>query len=284
MVRDSDSVLRKIPRPKKPSTFLRPSQQHGSLASQMRLSGSPETLKIYCEIVAKVAQVIDQNKPPTSSQNPDEWSRFIGRVVKECPILVKYEDAWPVRVIYRRYRGRPNKPGGLADWTKYINTKHVQDATGHTPRPPSAHTAEQSQSHPDSVVSTASVSNTEPATGQLGLARSILKELSAKATNAPYEQTPLTQLASTLTVTPQNAPILAFLRTLVPEQTTLLPVFIYMGITDDAALLGLARMKDRDEWVYSWTQRKLITELQFVAIMAGLRAIHNTPPASSTLI
>ncbi len=77
--------------------------------------------------------------------------------------------------------------------------------------------------------------------------------------------------ASTLTLTPENAPVLAFLRNLVPEQTALLPVFVSKGVTNGAELQGLARMPKRDEFVYSWVKTNQITELQFVAIMTGLR-------------
>ena len=82
-------------------------------------------------------------------------------------------------------------------------------------------------------------------------------------------------------MTAQNAPVLAFLWSLVPEQSALLPVFIFMGVTDDTALNGLARMQTRDDFMYQWVQRNYITALQFTAIMTGLRAMHTIPPLSS---
>lgn len=85
----------------------------------------------------------------------------------------------------------------------------------------------------------------------------------------------LVQLASALTVMPQNAPVLVFLQTLVPDQSTLLPLVISMGVTDDAALHGLARMQCRNKFFYSWVKQNFITELQLIAIITGLQVMVN---------
>ena len=260
----------------------------------------------------------------------------MSKVVKECPILLKYEDAWPVKVINRRQKH--SSPSSLTNWTgKYIvssiiacracigsfinsqtilqKTNHVLGAVTSTSKSHAAQAVEQPRVHSvPSRAYTLSDGDSEPgpsATGQLsGLARwvgvdtysmlsldltrsllqpqQIMQDLSAKAsTSVQLETTPninasnhFAQLASRLTVTPHNAPIQAFLQTLVPEQTALLPVFIAMGVSDNAALQGLARMNMRDEFLYSWVKQNLITELQFAVIIEALRTMHNIPPMS----
>ncbi|KAI0709185.1 hypothetical protein C8Q76DRAFT_813379 [Earliella scabrosa] len=96
-------------------------------------------------------------------------------------------------------------------------------------------------------------------------------------------QTPPTQLASSTTVNARTDPVLAFLRGLDPEQTDLLPVFVAMGVTDGAALQGVARMSTRDAWVYSWVKENRITELQFTAIVSGFKKMAYVPPTASQI-
>ena len=79
----------------------------------------------------------------------------------------------------------------------------------------------------------------------------------------------------------KTMPILAFLRALESDQSVLLPIFLSMGVADEAALQDLVRMRTRDAWLYSWVQRNLITELQFHVLISGFRAMHSIAPMSS---
>ena len=81
----------------------------------------------------------------------------------------------------------------------------------------------------------------------------------------------------------RSDPVFAFLRGLDPEQTDLLPVFVAMGVTDGAALQGVARMRTRDAWVYSWVKENHITELQFAAIVSGFKKMVYVPPTASQI-
>ncbi|RDX56826.1 hypothetical protein OH76DRAFT_1395966 [Lentinus brumalis] len=262
------------------ATLLRPSREHQSLSFQMRLSGSPEHLNMYCEVVEKVAKLVDAYKPAVSGPRARaQWQTFVDHVRKECPILGKYEEAWPVAVIFRMHRRYNRRHGpksiGLANWSKYIDTS---SAGLKTPQPPRAATQldlDSPHADAESVVREPSGSNSEAATDRWTLAQWITRDLSAKAANTQEETEVASTLssttASTLTLTAENAPVLAFLRNLVPEQTALLPVFVSKGVTNNAELQGLARMPKRDEFVYSWVKTNHITELQFFAIMTGLR-------------
>ncbi|KAI0647003.1 hypothetical protein C8Q79DRAFT_957375 [Trametes meyenii] len=74
----------------------------------------------------------------------------------------------------------------------------------------------------------------------------------------------------TATGKPVEEPVAAFLGSLFPDQSALLSFFVTAGITDGMALGGLARMDGRDKWLYSFVREGTLTELQFVAIQAGL--------------
>lgn len=71
----------------------------------------------------------------------------------------------------------------------------------------------------------------------------------------------------------ESDPVLAFLRSLKPDQSRLLPVFLSQGVTGGPELNGLAQMDARDSWLYCWVKERRITEFQYSLILAGLRAL-----------
>ena len=95
--------------------------------------------------------------------------------------------------------------------------------------------------------------------------------------------TPLKQLASSLTITARNEPILRFLRKLKPDLSRLVPVFHAQGVVDEAHLEGLASMDNRDAWIYTWVKENWITEFQFNILINGLKARYYLPPASAQI-
>ncbi|KAI0681788.1 hypothetical protein C8T65DRAFT_751277 [Cerioporus squamosus] len=155
----NSTAIKMIPKPDKVSTLFKPSQERDSLSFQMRLSGSPEKVNMYCEIIEKVAQLIDGYKPAVSGpRERGQWQTFLKHVTKKCPILQKYEDAWPVH----------KKP---------VQVK----GTLSTPKPPAA---ELHLDRPDTdTESEPPTSSGRAATEQSGLARSITRDLSAKTAN-----------------------------------------------------------------------------------------------------
>ncbi|KAI0709191.1 hypothetical protein C8Q76DRAFT_742433 [Earliella scabrosa] len=101
--------------------------------------------------------------------------------------------------------------------------------------------------------------------------------------NRDSVQTPLRQLASSLTITARNEPILRFLRKLKPDLSHLVPVFHAQGVVDEAHLEGLASMDNRDAWIYTWVKENWITEFQFNILINGLKARYYLPPASAQI-
>ncbi|KAI0709190.1 hypothetical protein C8Q76DRAFT_742429, partial [Earliella scabrosa] len=116
--------LPKIPKPQVHITVLVPSQALKSLAYWMRLSGSIEQLKTYGQIVEDIAKLSDRYPDLCRgcSRAPG-WKRFLRIANRECPLIMDYEESWPVNVIVRehsRYKWQRHAHlAGLANWSKH---------------------------------------------------------------------------------------------------------------------------------------------------------------------
>ena len=64
--------------------------------------------------------------------------------------------------------------------------------------------------------------------------------------------------------------IVAFLRTLPQDLSSLLPVFLQHGVDDSEALRGMLHMPAWRSWLYSWVKEGWLTELQFRMVCDGL--------------
>ncbi|KAI0646998.1 hypothetical protein C8Q79DRAFT_599051 [Trametes meyenii] len=67
--------------------------------------------------------------------------------------------------------------------------------------------------------------------------------------------------------------IRVFLRALPLDLSSLLPVFLEYGITDQASLRGVPRMAGWRRWLYSWVREGRLTELQFKMVSDGFEML-----------
>ncbi|KAI0637020.1 hypothetical protein C8Q77DRAFT_541306 [Trametes polyzona] len=230
------------------------------------------------------------------------------QVKTELPILNRYVDAWPAAVIVREHRHRRRVTlGGLTTWSEHrmlaaanttsLRNQSVDDdhhqaislrgkenttAAGAARRPPSLPSPRHS-SCPRARPRGRDGQRHTPAPAASRAPRIAENSGNPPASRAdsssePTHDEPRKELQEARLLEPcrrEHAQVvLEFLRSLLPDQSALLPVLVEKGVVDGVQLDGLARMPAprRKKLLNAWLREESINELQFDALDAGLEA------------
>ncbi|KAI0362068.1 hypothetical protein OH77DRAFT_1416268 [Trametes cingulata] len=226
-------------------------------------------------------------------QSPQQWRKFIEKLVRDVPDFTKYEDEWPAKA-YMTIRSKIDRLTWMKSAGRAAVRTHArrepsiapstrrtyQTRSGRSVRAPSRAPP---PSTPATRVSTRSSQASSPAT---------LVDPSQRSTSQHLRQTAQTSSASggsraVAVLAPVRSAVASratggstpssvrrFLRSLAQPLDFLLPVLAEIGLRDTTDLQGLAKLSRAESWLY----RKLvvtrkITELQLQYIMEGLYRI-----------
>ncbi|KAI0670433.1 hypothetical protein C8Q78DRAFT_1036160 [Trametes maxima] len=290
---DHNIGVHPIPRPIKISHAISPIlRKPGSLASQMRLDDSSSNLRVYCNIVTTIGALADKHKRLFDEEGVTgrsmAWEGFMEMVRHQLPIINSYEDAWPVIDLVREHRHRTKQTSSSG--LQHFNRKHGRrlgvDSVSTAPLNTTTSTGMNHQSQVDALPGSLPTRRCRSDRGSLRTVATCpagpsstsgpdthgpsVQPEQGRHTEAPPRRENDSGIRASVSVPATDGPVVAFLGSLCPDQSALLPVFLAAGIADGAALNGVARMEGRNKWLYSLVREGTLTELQFIAVVAGL--------------
>ncbi|KAI0670437.1 hypothetical protein C8Q78DRAFT_124608 [Trametes maxima] len=243
--------MRAIPRPRQVSR--RVSTLEGDcLAKQMGLTSSPEGKDLYYNILHTVGSLCERYFPHDQRFGPRSESRriLVRKAIHKHPILATYANAWPIANMLTMHR-QLRRSGSRIGITNRRSTNTPVHRECRAKRPP------RSCGNP--------IKRTRPSSTQPN-----------KTSDQCPTQTPDGFSGFAMELPSLSEPghlIQVFLRALPQDLSSLLPVFVEYGITDEASMRGVLRMAGWRRWLYGWVREGRLTELQFKMISDGFETL-----------
>ncbi|KAI0721134.1 hypothetical protein C8T65DRAFT_255498 [Cerioporus squamosus] len=250
-----------------------------SMQALMGLTGDQKKMKAYVETMSVCAsRHLDASK--AYSQQPKEtMARYVRSVSRHIDVMDAYEDAWPAIAYakiwlnwsHKARKGRAHRRGAPARSTESAPPKSSKSRS----RGASTQKTDRSQSKPENNKENDDVSSgqsLDPEDAHQSSSQTLSTIQSAQATQ--FTQRPLLSSSSSRTSTLSTAsfanPVATFLHNLAQPLDHLLPVFHTAGVRDAGSLHGLARLRNRGDWLYVLVVDRKITPLEYKFIVDGL--------------
>ncbi|KAI0374866.1 hypothetical protein BV20DRAFT_1118095 [Pilatotrama ljubarskyi] len=260
-------------------------QPEFTLQSMMGLSGNDEAFCMHIRSMNNWATRYLSPRHLVQDQSPEQWCKFIRKLVLEIPNFGEYEDEWPARVYVQYWRRKilDRQRLGHAHSARFSardkqqNTlqweivSHRSGTSGAQEKLQSTFSSSLSVKSPHASAS-ANVYVPGGSSQHIPRSRQAVPTTSTNRRNDTVATSASAYSAAASSNAGNSIPsVRQFLRSLAQPLESLLPLLVDLGVREPADLRGLTRMISAEAWLHAkLVVTRKITELQLQHIVDGL--------------